>query len=270
MAVQVDDIIMAVVASAPSVALEVTRCFWATALVLMRLDASLVTSAEKTWILAHDDALRKHAVIMFGELASNAGASCRRLGVDYGVGHRLKPKCQTARLRRGLGKAKQVQGLVRAIRTAARHKAVRLHTASAHASATYGADTTALQPWVVRSLTRAASKAHGIPRACAASAMAWRMLGIAATKHPAAWSTAQAVGRYAGEWWKTTAGPEAKELEPDLLSASELVQAFTDGVHKRKATRTRLSHLVALASPIEQLLRSLDLCTWSPRNATKR
>ena len=75
-AVQVDDIIMAVVASAPSVALDVTRCFWATALVLMRLDASLVTSAEKTWILAHDDALRKHAEIMFGELASNAGTSC--------------------------------------------------------------------------------------------------------------------------------------------------------------------------------------------------
>ena len=205
---------------------------------------------------------------MFGELATHAGTSCRRLGVDYGVGDRLKPKCQSARLRRSLGKAKHVQGLVRAIRPAARHKAVRLYTASVHASVTYGADTTALQPWVVRSLTRAASKAHGIPHACAASAMAWRMLGIAATKHPAAWAAAHAVGRYAGEWWKTTTGPEAKELEPDLLTASELAHAFTDGVQKRRAMRTTMPYQVAMASPIEQLLRSLDLCKWAPSIAT--
>ena len=78
-----------------------------------------MTPAETTWILAHDASLRRDAVAMFGELATHAGTSCRRLGVDYGVGDRLKPKCQSARLRRGLGKAKQAQGLVRAIRTAA-------------------------------------------------------------------------------------------------------------------------------------------------------
>ena len=63
---------------------------------------------------------------------------------------------------------------------------------------------------------------------------------------------------------ETTAGPEAKELEPDLLTASELAHAFTDGVQKRRAARTTLSYQVAMASPIEQLLRSLDLCKWSP------
>ena len=65
---------------------------------LMRVDANLVTSADKTWILAHDASLRSKAAAMFGELAAHAGTACRRLGVDYGVGPRLKPTCQTARL----------------------------------------------------------------------------------------------------------------------------------------------------------------------------
>jgi hypothetical protein len=94
------------------------------------------------------------------------------------------------------------------------------------------------------------------------------MLGLDATKHPAAWAAAQVIGRYAGEWWKTTAGTEARCMEPDLLTPSELARVFTDGVRARSAARVPLSRQVALASPIEQALRAFDMCKWTPVTAT--